>query len=94
MRIEAVIWRREVVDKLASKHDVETDEVEEVLNTEPKIRFVEKGKRKGEDVYLALGQAHLGRYLAVLFIYKQTKEALIISARDMEPEERRQYGKK
>jgi uncharacterized DUF497 family protein len=94
MRIEGVIWRREVVDKLASKHGVETDEVEEVFNSEPKIRFVKKGKRKGEDVYLALGQTDSGRYLAVLFIYKQTKEALIMSARDMETEERRRYGKK
>jgi len=85
---------RDVVDKLASKHDVETFEVEEVFNDKPKIRFVEKGEREGEDVYLALGQTEAGRYLAVLFIYKQTREALILSARDMEAKERRQYGKK
>jgi uncharacterized DUF497 family protein len=94
MRIEGVIWRRDVVDKLISKHDVETYEVEQVLDSEPKIRFVEKGKRAGEDVYMALGQTDAGRYLAVLFIYKQTKEALIMSTRDMETHERRQYGKK
>jgi uncharacterized DUF497 family protein len=83
-----------VVDKLISKHQVETDEVEEVLSGKPKIRFVEKGEREGEDVYLALGQTASGRYLAVLFIYKQTKEALILSARDMAAKERRRYGKK
>ncbi len=31
---------------------------------------------------------------AVLFIYKQTNEALVLSARDMEAKERRRYGKK
>ncbi len=94
MRIEGVIWLRDIVDKLASKHHVETDEVEEVLNGKPKFRFVEKGERRGEDVYLALGQTDAGRYLSVLFIYKKTKEALILSARDMARKERRRYGRK
>ena len=93
MRIEGIIWLRDVVDKLVSKHSVETYEVEEVLNCKPKLRFVEKGDREG-DVYLALGQTDSGRYLAVLFIYKQSREALILSARDMAAKERRQYGKK
>ena len=94
MRIEGIVWLRDVVDKLVSKHQVETYEVEEVFNGKQKIRFVQKGEREEEDVYLALGQTDSGRYLAVLFIYKQTKEALILSARDMETKERRQYGKK
>lgn len=94
MRIEGILWLREVVDKLYSKHQVETYEVEDVLNGKPKIRFVEKGDREEENIYLALGQTEGGRYLAVLFIYKQTQEALILSARDMEPTERKQYGKK
>jgi len=94
MRIEGVIWLRDIVDKLASKHHVETDEVEEVLNSKPKFRFVEKGERKGEDVYMALGQTDAGRYLSVIFIYKETREALILSARDMARKERRQYGRK
>ena len=94
MRIEGVIWLRDIVDKLAFKHHVQTDEVEEVLNGKPKFRFVEKGERRGEDVYLALGQTDAGRYLSVLFIYKKTKEALILSARDMARKERRRYGRK
>jgi len=94
MTIEGIIWLRDIVDKLAFKHRLEAREVEEVLENRPKIRFVEKGKRKGEGVYLALGQTDAGRYLAVLFIYKRTKEALILSARDMADNERKQYGKK
>jgi uncharacterized protein len=94
MNIEGIIWLRAVVDKLAFKHHVEPDEVEQVFNNKPKIRFIEKGERKGEDVYMALGRTDAGRYLAVLFIYKKTKEALVLSARDMADKERKQYGKK
>lgn len=94
MRITGVIWLRAVVDKLAYKHRLETLEVEEALNNRPKIRRVEKGKRPGEDVYMALGQTDAGRYLTVLFILKLSHEALILSARDMAPKERRRYGQK
>jgi hypothetical protein len=55
MRIEGLIWLRNIVDKLAVKHHVEIDEVEEVLSSQPKFRFVEKGERAGENVYMALG---------------------------------------
>jgi uncharacterized DUF497 family protein len=94
MNIVGIVWLRDIVDKLIRKHQVETYEVEEVLENNPKIRFVEKGEREGEDVYLALGRTDAGRYLAVLFIYKQTREALIMSARDMAHKERKQYGEK
>lgn len=94
MKIEGIIWHRDVVDKLFFKHKVETHEVEEVLSGKPKVRFVEKGERKDEDVYIALGQTIGCRYLSVFFIYKMTKEALILSARDMAKKERRQYDKK
>jgi uncharacterized DUF497 family protein len=94
MRIEGIIWLRQVVDKLALKHRVEPQEVEETLSNKPKFRFVEKGERKGEDVYMALGRTDSGRYLSILFIYKRTKEALVLSARDMARKERKIYGKK
>jgi uncharacterized DUF497 family protein len=94
MQIRGIVWLAEIVDKLAVKHRVEPHEVEEVLANTSQFRFVEKGERNGEDVYIALGQSDAGRYLAVLFIYKKTREALILSARDMAAKERKQYGKK
>ena len=94
MNIEGIIWLRTIVDKLAFKHHVETDEVEEVFGGQPRFRFVEKGEREGENVYMALGQTEAGRYLTVLFIYKKAKEALILSARDMADKERKMYGRK
>ena len=98
MRIDDIIWLDAIVEKLAVKHAVQPEEVEEVLfNTEdiPKIQFSRTGNRPGEDVYVALGRTNAGRYLSVAFIYKpSTFEALILSARDMEKNERRQYGRK
>jgi len=94
MKLDGIIWLRDIADKLGFKHNVTMEEVEQALNNKPKFRFVEKGERKGEDVYMALGRTGSGRYLAILFIYKRTKEALIVSARDMADKERKQYGKK
>jgi uncharacterized DUF497 family protein len=94
MRIESIIWLEAIVEKLAVKHHVEPEEVEEVLSNNPKFYFVETGDREGEDVYMALGQTNAGRYLAVLFIYKPMGAALILSARDMAGKERKRYGKK
>lgn len=94
MKIEGIIWLESIVEKLIVKHSVETHEVEEALENTPQIRFVEKGNAEDENVYMALSQSDAGRYLAVLFIYKTTREALIISARDMAEKERKQYGRK
>ena len=94
MKIEGCIWYRKIIDKLLWKHHVTREEVEEVLANKPKFTLIEKGKVKNEHLYSARGQTSAGRYLSVLFIYKRTKEALIITARDMDAKERRNYGKK
>jgi len=94
MKLDGIIWLRDIADKLQFKHNISMEEVEQALSNKPKFRFIEKGERKGEDVYMALGRTDSGRYLAILFIYKRTKEALILSARDMGDKERKQYGKK
>ena len=94
MKIENLIWLHHIIDKLTFKHRVDTTEVEEVFDSRPKIRFVQKGDRKGEDVYIALGRTDAGRYLAVIFIQKKNNRALIVSARDMIKKERKQYERK
>jgi uncharacterized DUF497 family protein len=95
MRIEGIIWLEAIVEKLASKHRVDVEEVEQALSSRStRFRFVERGAHEGDDVYMALGRASSGRYLTVLFVYKQSREALIISARDMADKERRMYGGK
>lgn len=94
MNIHGIIWLEEIVDKLKWKHNINELEIIELLENNPKFRFIEKGHRKEENVYAALGQTESGRYLIVFFVYKKTKQALIVSARNMTKKERRQYGKK
>lgn len=94
MRIVDITWLPHIVDKLAWKHGVTPEEVDEVLFGQPLFRKVQKGHVPGEDLYAAFGQTESGRYLIVLFVYKLTREALIVSARDMDSAERRIYGRR
>lgn len=94
MRIAGFIWLEDIVQKLIWKHLVETEEVREVFDNSPRFRFVEKGHRKVENVYMALGQTDAGRYLICFFIHKKDKRALILSARDMTNAERKRYDRK
>ena len=94
MKIEGFVWLDQIENKIAVKHGVSIEEVEEVFKDRPQFRFVEKGHRKGEDVYMALGTTEAGRYLAVLFILKSANAALVLSARDMAPGERKYYDRK
>ncbi len=94
MVIDDFIWLPDIVDKLLIKRRVSQDEAEEIFFNHPKFRFVESGTRADEDVYAALGRTDGGRYLVVFFIRKAANTALIISARDMDEKERRQYGRK
>lgn len=94
MKVAGIIWLRDVVDKLAWKHAVTTDEVEEVFNHTPHYRFVERGDVEGEDLYAALGQTEADRHLIVYFVRKSTGEALVVSAREMTPREKKAYGKR
>jgi uncharacterized protein len=94
MYIDDFIWLPDVVEKLATKHKVTEDEVEEVFFNLPQFRFVEVGYRAGEDLYAALGQTDAGRYLIIFFIQKPGHLALILSARDMDARERKRYERR
>ena len=94
MQIDEILWLPQFVEKLEVKHNVKTTEVEEVFANRPRFRFVARGKRPGENVYSAMGQTDAGRYLTVFFILKPHHLALVISARDMDKKERREYGKR
>lgn len=94
MKIVDFIWKPQFVEKLAHKHHVSPEEVEEVFRNRPRIELVEHGNVSGENVYWALGQTDAGRYLTVFFIDKHGGQAMPISARDMSAKERRRYAKK
>lgn len=95
MRIELIVCPAHIEEKLQVKHSVTVGEAEQALLNKPRIRFIEKGRTKGDDVYSALSQTFAGRYLAVFFIYKtDSRTAIIISARNMSKKERKAYGRK
>ena len=94
MRLYEVIWKERFVNKIESKHQVEVEEVEEILFSNAHFRRAQKGRMRGEDLYAAYGQTEIGRFLVVFFIYKPTNMALPISARDMTISERKYYEQK
>ena len=94
MRINGIIWLEDIVDKLERKHYVKKEEVKQIFANSPYFRFVEKGHRRGENVYSAMGQTEAGRYMIIFFVLKKDNRALILSARDMTGPERKRYGKK
>lgn len=71
---------------------VQAYEVEEVFENKPTIRFREKGKIRGENLYTARGQTEAGRFLVVFFIHKENQSALVISGREMTKREIQSYG--
>ena len=94
MNIRSFVWPIDVIDKIERKHGVSVEEVEEIFKPGTIYRRGPRGtKRKGEDVYKAYGQTEVGRYLFVVFIYKLDHRALILSARDMDEDERDLYRK-
>ena len=94
MKITGIIWLWKIVDNLASEHHITQDEVEQLFANNPQYRFLERGRIEGEHVYSAYGRTDAGRYVTVIFIRKFGSRALVISARDMDRKERKQYGKK
>jgi uncharacterized DUF497 family protein len=94
LRITGFIWLEQFVEKLAWKHDVAPEEVEDMFFRKPTYRLVERGHVPGEHVYSAMGQTEDGRYLIAFFVHKQDGRALIISARTMDDGEKKRYGRK
>ena len=68
MRIEGIIWFDEIIEKLEWKHNVQPCEVTEVLANTQEFRFVEKGYRAGENVYVSVW-ANIRRTLPYYFLY-------------------------
>jgi hypothetical protein len=45
LKVTGFIWLDEIVEKLAGKHQVDPNEVEELFEDNPRFRFVENGNR-------------------------------------------------
>lgn len=68
-------------------HGVEDVEAEQVFFNRAKLR-------RSRDRYYLYGTTDEGRFLFVVFIWKQPGRPRVISARDMTASERRYYGRK
>lgn len=75
-------WDRENTDHL-SRHQVEPDEAEAVLDNKPLILRTSDGK------YLAYGQTDEGRWLLVVFARRPGALIRIITARDLTDAEKK-----
>ncbi|MEK7400226.1 MAG: BrnT family toxin [Candidatus Poribacteria bacterium] len=92
MQLKEIVWYGKFVNKIKKKHNVSVEEVEEALFNKPIFRRIQRGKVNGEDAYSAYSKTFAGRYLFVVFIYKQNNTGIVVSARDMSPRERRYYN--
>jgi len=73
MKITGFIWLDDIVQKLLWKHSVTQKEVIELFDNSPRLFFVEKGNRTGENGYVAFGQT--GRKIFSRIFYLQEKSA-------------------
>ena len=94
MIIQDIIWLEEIEEKIIRKHHVRPEEVEQMLDNHPHVRFMERGHRPGEDLYAAFGHTNAGRYLAAYFVRKPHNTALIVTARNMTQKEIKTYGRR
>lgn len=94
MWLKETIWIDKFISKIQEKHNVTVEEVEEALVSGTLFYRARRGKVKGEDVYVAYGKTHAGRYIFIVLVYKPPMKGLIISARDMTIKEKRFYNAK
>ena len=84
-------WDAGNSDKTWRKHRVSDDECEEMFFNQPVVVRAEHSHSGGEARYYALGQTDRGRRLFVAFTLRR-KLNRVISARDMNRNEREVYG--
>jgi len=91
MRVKKFDWDKGNVDKNLVKHKVDFREAEEIFFNK-KIKFYHDWKHSiKEDRFIALGVTNKSRKLTIIFT-KRKNEIRIISARDQNKRERKQYG--
>lgn len=87
MSLIEVDWDEESVEHIAGHH-VEPEEIEEVLTGR---YLLERGRWQR---YYVLGQTGEGRYLLIVLARKGSGRYRVVTAREMEPPERRRYKRK
>ena len=89
MKIQKISWDQDTVDHI-SNHSVSPNEVEQVLFNNSESPIIMRGK---EGRYLGYGKTDGGRFLLIVWAFKNRKTK-IITARDMTKKERQFYKKR
>jgi uncharacterized DUF497 family protein len=89
-RVTQLVWDKDIIRKVKKKHDLIPKEVDEAcFNPE---RLVLKGPKRGRrERYLVYSQTDAGRYILVVLEPLKGGRARVITARDLETNERRFY---
>jgi uncharacterized DUF497 family protein len=91
MWLKKLIVKDFIEEKLWEKHQVTRGEVEECLVNRRSIRL----RHKRNPVRLiVLGVTQGGRLLKIILEFQGRGQYFLVTAMNMEPEERKQYGKK
>lgn len=93
MQISQLVWNENIIEHIA-RHNVSPEEVEEVCFGQPLIVKSKQASKGPNPTYYALGQTENGRYLFVMFIYFKQGRAMVVTARDMDPAERKYYQRR
>jgi len=84
--VREIRWSGESEDHIWTRHQVTPAEVEQTVNTRPRLT---KAGREG--VELVYGTTDAGRYLLVVLAEAMDGRDYIVTARDMDPAERRNF---
>lgn len=93
LQISQLVWNEHIIEHIA-RHNVLTEEVEEVCFGQPLIMKSKQAVKGVNPTYYALGQTEAGRYLFIMFIYFKQGRAIIVTARDMDQAERKYYQRR
>ncbi|MDO9534833.1 MAG: hypothetical protein Q7J85_05760 [Bacillota bacterium] len=93
MQISQLIWNENIIEHLA-RHNVLTEEVEEVCFDQPLIVKSKQTVKGVNQAYYALGQTVAGRYLFIMIVYFKQGRAMVVTARDMDQAERKYYQRR
>lgn len=86
-------WDNGNINKNLIKHNVTNQEAEEIFVSEHTFIFEDKRHSAKEKRYMVWGTTHQDRKLSVIFTIRQEKTR-VISARNMNKKERREYAEK
>ena len=85
---EGFDWQEWIREKIITKHGVQPQEVEECF-----YESVYKVKRSRDNSYELFSRSQSGRYLMIIFVWHK-RSIRIVTARDMDKEEREYYRRK